>query len=123
MLDAGAFVAVERADRVTITRIEYAPRQGVALRTTAIVLGQVWRDPSGRQARLARLVRAVDVVPVDESLGRRAGILLGRTGTADPIDATVVLIAEDGDSVLTSDADDLALLANSAGLVIDIIAC
>jgi hypothetical protein len=43
---------------------------------------------------------------VDEGLGKDAGSLLGRARTTDPIDAPMVLIAEPGDRILTSDPDD-----------------
>lgn len=115
VLDAGAFLAVERNHRATVARLRGAVQQQVDLRTTAIVLGQVWRDDQGRQARLARLLRAVDVRPVDEQMGRRAGVLLARAGTSDPIDATVVLVAERGDRILTSDPSDIRRLVAAAG--------
>ena len=123
VLDAGAFLAVERGDPTVGTRLRAALRQHVDLRTSAIVLGQVWRDPQGRQARLARLLRAVDVRPVDERMGRRAGVLLARAGTADPIDATVALVAESGDRILTSDPSDLRRLVGAAGTRAAVIAC
>ena len=115
VLDAGAFLALERGDRTVGNRLRAAARQHVDLRTTAIVLGQVWRNPEGRQARLARLLRAVEVRPVDEQMGRRAGVLLARAGTSDPIDATVVLVAESGDRILTSDPPDIRRLVAAAG--------
>lgn len=40
----------------------------------------------------------------------------------DVVDAAVVLLAVDGDTILTSDPDDLAALANTAGLHIDLVA-
>lgn len=123
VLDAGAFVAIDRDDRAMIARLRIAQRNAVSLRTSAIVLGQVWRDASGRQATLARALRAVDVRAVDNRLGREAGVLLGRAGTADPIDATVVLVATHGDRLLTSDPDDLRRLATAAGRRVAIIAC
>ena len=115
VLDAGALLALERNQRATVARLRAAVRQHVDLRTTAIVLGQVWRNPEGRQARLARLLRAVEVRPVDEQMGRRAGVLLARAGTSDPIDATVVLVAESGDRILTSDPADIQRLVAAAG--------
>ena len=115
VLDAGALLALERNQRATVARLRAAVRQHVDLRTTAIVLGQVWRNPEGRQARLARLLRAVEVRPVDEQMGRRAGVLLARAGTSDPIDATVVLVAESGDRILTSDPADIRRLVAAAG--------
>jgi hypothetical protein len=52
-------------------------------------------------------LRGVAVAPLDEDLGRRSGALLGRARRSDVIDAAVVLLAADGDSILTSDAEDL----------------
>lgn len=123
VLDAGAFLAVERNDRTMVARLRAARKQHVDLRTTAIVLGQVWRDPQGRQARLARLLRAVDVRPVDEQMGRGAGVLLARAGTSDPIDATVVLVAESGDRILTSDPSDIQRLVAASGTRAATISC
>jgi hypothetical protein len=63
---------------------------------------------------LARLLQAVDVRPVSPGDGRAAGELLADAGTADPIDATVVLLAGPGDRILTSDPADLIRLAEAA---------
>ena len=123
VLDAGAFLAVERDDRATMARLRAAQRHGLDLRTSAIVLGQVWRDGEGRQARLARFLRAVDVRSVDERLGRRAGVLLARAETRDPIDATVVLVAENGDRILTSDRADIGRLVAASGARVGTVAC
>jgi hypothetical protein len=106
-----------------IARLRVAQQHGVALRTTAIVLAQVWRDDHGRQAQLAHLIKAVDVRDVDERLGRDAGVLIGRAGTADPIDATVVLAAAHGDRILTSDVEDIRRLATVARKRVALIQC
>ncbi len=106
-----------------LARLRVAQQHGLDLRTSAIVIGQVWRDGRGRQARLARLLRAVDIRPIDHSLGRAAGVLLGRAGTSDPIDATVVLVAESGDRILTSDPDDIRRLVGVAARPVAVIAC
>jgi hypothetical protein len=102
ILDAGALVAIERGERG--------------------VVGQVWRGGSGRQARLAAFMPGLQTVPLDASLGRRAGVLLGRARSADVVDAALVLLASDGDSILTSDPHDIAPLAASAGLDVDVVA-
>ena len=115
ILDAGALVAVGRDDRAMIARLGAAQRHGIDLRSNAMVVAQVWRDRQGRQVSLARLLRAVDVRPVDPAQGRRAGELLGAAGTSDAVDATVVLLAEPGDRILTGDPGDLARLASAAG--------
>ena len=58
---------------------------------------------------------------VDERLGRLAGELLAAAGARDVVDASLVLVAEHGDSLFTSDPGDLAQLAASAGLHVDIV--
>jgi hypothetical protein len=123
VLDAGALVAVDRDDRAMVARLRAARDHGLELRSSAIVISQVWRDPSGRQARLAHLLRAVDVRPVDHELARQAGVLIGRAKTSDPIDATVVLVAEDGDRIVTSDPDDMGRLADIAGTRAVVVTC
>ena len=120
VLDAGAFIAIDRGDRSVMARLEAAEADGIELRTSAIVVAQVWRDPSGRQARL---LRAVDVRAVDDRLARDAGVLIGQAGTADPIDATVVLVAESGDYLLTSDPEDLRRLAATANVRAAVVLC
>ena len=121
ILDAGALVAVERNDRDTVALIKQELLEGRAPLTHGGIVGQVWRGGAGRQANLARLLPALDVAALDATLGRRAGILLGRTRTEDVIDAALVLLAVDGDHLLTSDLDDLEPLAASAGLHVDIV--
>ena len=106
-----------------IARLRAAERHAIGLRTSAIVVAQAWRDPGGRQALLARLLRAVDIRPVDDRLARDAGVLLGRAGAADPIDATVVLVAETGDRILTRDPADPGRLADVAGARVAVIPC
>ena len=123
VLDAGALVAVDRADRAMMARLRVAQQHSVELRSNAMVVAQVWRDRHGRQASLALLLRAVDIRAVSPPEGRQAGVLLGMTGTSDPVDATVVLLASPGDRILTSDPGDLTRLAEAAGSRAVIIAC
>jgi hypothetical protein len=123
VLDAGALLAVDRDDRAMMARLLVARRSGLELRSNAMVVAQVWRDRRGRQANLARLLRAVDVRSVSANDGREAGALLADAGTADPIDATVVLLAAPGDRILTSDPGDLTRLAEAARNRAVIISC
>lgn len=123
MLDAGALIAVDRNNRSMVARLAAAQRHGMELRTNAMVVSQVWRHQDGRQARLAQLLRAVDIRAVDSRDGRDAGVLLGSSKTSDPIDATVILMTRDGDRILTSDPGDLAELAAVAGRRVAIISC
>lgn len=119
VLDAGALVAAERGDRDVAVLIERERRAGRTVTTHGGVIGQVWRG-GGRQAALSRLLGGVHVAPLDDALGRRAGVLLARTATRDVIDAAVILLAEDGDEILTSDPRDLAILAAAAHADIEI---
>ena len=63
------------------------------------------------------------VLPIDDALGRRCGELLAKAKTSDPIDAAVVLIARDGETVVTSDKDDIEHLARVAKRRIRVVAC
>jgi hypothetical protein len=121
VLDAGALLAIERGDRETIALIKSELLAARAPVTHGGVLGQVWRGGAGRQANLARAVAGLDVVPLDAALGRRAGVLLGRTRTSDVVDAALVLLAADGDDILTSDPGDITRLAAAAGLDVAVI--
>ncbi len=123
VLDAGAFLAAERGDRATIAMLQVAQRAGLELRSTAAVVAQVWRDAAGRQANLARLLKAVDVKAVDERLGRDAGVLLGRAHRDDVVDATVVTVSAIGDRILTSDPGDLGPLVAAAGRSVLVVRC
>jgi hypothetical protein len=49
------------------------------------------------------------------------GVLLGRARKADVIDAALVLLARDGDSILTCDPEDLRDLAWTAGIHVDLV--
>lgn len=114
VLDAGALIAIERADRDAIGRLRLALDRDDDVVTHGGVLGQVWRG-GARQARLARALRGIEVAGLDAPLGRRAGALLAATGGSDVVDAAVAALAGDGDVVVTSDPDDLLPLVVATG--------
>ncbi len=72
---------------------------------------------------MSRLLRSVDVRAVDRALGQRAGVLLGRAGRGDAVDATVVAIAHAGDRIATSDPDDIRALVAASGHAILVLPC
>lgn len=121
ILDAGALVALERGDRDTASLLKQELLSGRVPITHGGVIGQVWRGGAHRHANLRRLLPALDVTALDAALGRRAGVLLGKTRTADVIDAALALLAADGDWLLTSDPDELAALAHAAGVHVDVV--
>ena len=121
ILDAGALLAVERGDRDTVALLKRELIERRVPLTHGGVVAQVWRSGTGRQAVLGRLLASCEVVPFDDTLGRRIGVLLGRARKTDVVDAAVVLLAADGDMILSSDPGDLRALAVSAGIHVDIV--
>jgi hypothetical protein len=120
VLDAGALVAVERSDRDVVAVIKAEQVAGRPPVTHGGIVGQVWRSGGPRQAKLARLLRGVEVAPLDEGMGKQAGALLAVCTRDDVIDAAVILLAMDGDEILTSDPGDLHELAIAADLHVDV---
>lgn len=120
VLDSGALIALDRGERSMWLRLKDALRAEQSLVTHGGIVGQVWRN-GARQARLAQLLPAFDVVPLDVHLGQAAGELLARTGGRDVIDAAILLVARDGDLVVTSDPEDLRILAETAGVHVELI--
>ena len=120
VLDSGALVALERNERQMWVRLKAAQLEGDLPLTHAGVLGQVWRG-GPRQARLSQALGGIDVRALDEALGRAAGQLLGTAGLADVIDAGVVLLAADGDEIVTVDREDLEQLAAASGRHVELI--
>ncbi len=115
VLDAGALIAVDRADRRVIRLLELADD----IHVPAGALAQAWRNPA-RQVRLVRAVASEGIVvhPLDGVSARAAGQLCAATATSDVVDATVVLLARIVDGVtVTSDSDDLRRLDPGIDLV------
>jgi len=119
-LDAGGLIAIDRNDRRIFALLARASELGMRITIPATALAQVIRSPV-RQVRLSRLIRQpdTDVVALDAVDATAVGILLARTRTADIADAHVVLCAQRaGQSVVTSDPDDLHRIAPELTLVV-----
>src|SRR5688572_4719940 len=85
------------------------------------IVGQAWRGGGPRPALLARAPEGIDVRPLDESLGRAAGSMRARDGGADVIDAALVLLADDGDDIVTSDPEALEPRAARLGRHVELL--
>jgi len=108
LLDAGFLISVDRGEGSAQTFLNAALLHDTSLATTHPVVAQVWRDGS-RQARLARFLHSVVIYPFDD--GPRVGSLLARSGSADVVDAHLVIVAARlSEPILTGDVDDLAAL-------------
>jgi len=121
VLDSGALIALEKNDRAMWSRLKAALLAKSVPLTHGGVVGQAWRGGGPRQALLARALEGIDVRPLDESLGRAAGSLLARDGSIDVIDAALVLLADDGDDIVTADAEDLEPLAARLGRHVELL--
>jgi hypothetical protein len=109
VLDAGAFVAVEKRDRSLGAMLRVLQQRRVPVATSSAVVAQVWRD-GRKQVLLARLLSGVDVRALAPGDDRRTGELLALANTDDVIDAHLTLGVERGDRVFTSDPDDIERL-------------
>jgi hypothetical protein len=63
----------------------------------------------------------VEMVALDGSLGRGAGLLVATSRSKDVIDAAIVPAAQHGDTILTSDVGDLRRLGEVAGLEVELV--
>jgi hypothetical protein len=114
-------IALERNDRAMWQRLKLALQAREVPVSHGGVVGQAWRGKGSRQALLARALDVIDIRRLDAALGRAAGELLARAKQDDVIDAALVLLANDGDRVITSDPDDLAPLARAADLDVELV--
>jgi predicted nucleic acid-binding protein len=120
--DAGVLTAIDNNDRRMWAIHRLAIDHGRRILIPAVVVGQAWRDPR-RQVQLGRFMQSCEVVPIGVERAKAAGVLCGRAGTRDTVDATVVTVALTcGAIVFTSDPDDIARLSAASeakpGLVI-----
>jgi len=110
--DAGGLIALDRNDRRIVVLLARAEQSNALITVPASALAQAVRRPE-RQVRLARLIRQprTDVVPLDRVDATNVGRLLAASETSDVVDAHVVICARrSGQSVVTSDSDDLRRL-------------
>lgn len=112
--DTGTLLAAERNDRRIWALHARCLKRGALPVVPAGVLAQAWRG--GPQASLSWLLRGCRCEDLDEQRARAAGFACARSQVQDIVDASVVVGAlARGDLVVTSDADDLARIAESLG--------
>jgi hypothetical protein len=122
VLDSGALIALDKNDRAMWRRLKAAVLAKSVPVSHGGVVGQAWRGGGPRQALLVRALEGIDIRPLDDRLGRAAGELLARAGSADVIDAAIVLLADDGDDIVTSDPEDIEVLAARLGRHVELVA-
>ena len=114
--DAGALVALDRGDRRMWARHKLALDEGRDIHVPAVVVGQAWRD-GHRQVQLARALAGCRADPVGLDTSKAAGVLCGRSATADVVDAIVVVMGAALRAIIwTSDTHDIKALAAQSGV-------
>jgi hypothetical protein len=112
--DAGVLLAIDNNDRRMWVIHHLAVEEGRRLLIPAVVVAQAWRD-ARRQDQLGRFLHSCEVVPVGLEVAKAAGVLVGKAGTRDVVDATVVTVAlAYGAIVFTSDPGDITKLGAAA---------
>jgi len=120
--DAGVLLAIDADDRRMWVIHHLAVEEGRRLLVPAVVVAQAWRDAS-RQVQLGRFLHSCEVLPIGVETAKVAGVLCGKAGTRDVVDAAVVTVAlAYGAIVFTSAPNDIIHLAAAAevkpGLVV-----
>jgi hypothetical protein len=111
---AAVLVAADRNERRIWAEHKARLEFGVIPSVPAVVVAQVSRSP--QQAQLRRFLTGCAIVSLDESGAHEAGRLLGKTRTADVVDAVVVTTAVRLKAlILTGDEHDLKLLVAASG--------
>ncbi len=112
--DAAVLVAADRNVRRAWAEHKARLEFGIVPFVPAPVIAQVSRSP--QQVQLRRFLTGCAIVPLGESDAHEAGRLLGKTRTADVVDAVVVTVAiRKGAMILTSDSDDVRRLVRASG--------
>ena len=113
--DADALIAFDNNDRRMWARHKLALDEGRDIHVPAVVVGQAWRD-GRRQVPLARALAGCRVDPVGLDVGKAAGALCGKAGTADVVDAALVVTAAALRAIIwTSDPQDIRALTDRSG--------
>jgi hypothetical protein len=110
-LDAGVLIQLEKGDHAAWARLGEARHRNRRLITVpAAALAQAWRGKG--HPNLIRALQGCELESMSPELARAAGTLCGLARTTDVVDAAVMASAASrGDTVLTTDYDDLARLA------------
>jgi len=119
VLDAGALIGFERAEKRIAALLDVAIEGEAEILIPASALAQVWRS-GPRSARLARLIAGSKSDFLDEARAKEVGERLGHREKDDIADAHVVCCALGRDAdLVTSDLEDMeALTAPNEHLVL-----
>jgi len=118
--DAAVLVAADRNERRAWAEHKARLEFGLIPLVPAPVVAQVSRSP--QQAQLRRFLTGCMVVPIGETEAHEAGRLLGRTKTADVVDAVVVTTAlRQKATILTGHPEDIKRLVMASGREVPVV--
>ncbi|MBA3299665.1 MAG: PIN domain-containing protein [Thermoleophilaceae bacterium] len=119
-LDAGALIAYERADSRAREILAAAFARGVVPTIPSVAIAEVWRGDA-QDARVARLLKACAVEPLDERRARGAGALRRSVEGAGTIDACIALgVRHRGDALATSDPEHMRRLLGPGATILTV---
>jgi predicted nucleic acid-binding protein len=120
VLDSGAVSRLAQRSRASAALIVAFREEGLwPAAVPSVVLVECLQGHAGRDANENQLLKTCDVIDrIPESLARRAALLRRRARRGSAVDALVVAMAEPGGTVLTTDPDDLEVLASHAQRVV-----
>lgn len=108
--DTGALIGLERRRHAMRAVYIAAVTHLVPITVPAVVVAEWWRAGMHEKER-ATILRSIRVEPLSDYVARLAGVALGLVPGAGTIDAIVMASASlRGDTIYTSDVDDLATL-------------
>jgi predicted nucleic acid-binding protein len=109
-LDTGALIGLERRRHAIRKVVAIAVENDVPIVVPTVVLAEWWRRGAHEKERTL-ILRAVRLEALDAHVARLAGVAVGIVPGAGTIDAIVMASASlRGDTVYTSDLDDLTRL-------------
>jgi len=109
-LDTGALIALERGGARMLRIVSAAVQSDTRITVPTVVVAEWWRGRASK--RMQRLLDGIDIEPLDARLAKIAGDAIGAVRGATTLDAIVMAsAAQRGDTVFTSDVEDLAHLA------------
>jgi predicted nucleic acid-binding protein len=107
--DTGALIALERRGARMLRIVDAAAQSGSRITVPTVVVAEWWRARASK--RMARLFEGIEVESLDPRLAKIAGTAIAAVPGATTIDAIVMAsAAQRGDTVFTSDIDDLTRL-------------
>lgn len=117
--DTGALLAAERRNPDFIALHDELTSARIRPLVPVVVLAQAWRG--GPQHQISRVLKGCDILPDDERAGRAAGVACAASGTADVVDAIVIVTAvRHQAAIVTSDPGGLSQIASSIGVKIQL---